>query len=76
MLLVCEIFAVSALALAAIGVYGVIASSVVQRSREIGIRSALGAKRSEILVMVLRNGFSLLALGLASWGVFRGKSFD
>lgn len=58
------IFAAVALALAAIGLYGVISYSVVQRSREIGIRSVLGAGPASILMLVLRGGLLLTLAGL------------
>jgi ABC-type antimicrobial peptide transport system permease subunit len=58
------IFAVVALVLAAIGVYGVMAYSVNQRRREIGIRMALGAQPGRILQMILRRSFLLVALGV------------
>ena len=53
-----------ALTLAAVGVYGVVAFSVSQRTREIGIRAALGAGRAKLLRMFLQQGSSILALGL------------
>ncbi len=58
-------FAGVAMILAAIGIYGVIAYSVAQRTKEIGIRMALGAQRTDMLQMVLRQSFSVVAIGLA-----------
>jgi len=58
------VFAMVALVLAIIGIYGVIAYSVNQRTHEIGIRMALGAEPSKILRMVMRQSFVLVMLGI------------
>ncbi|HXT17960.1 MAG TPA: ABC transporter permease [Gemmatimonadaceae bacterium] len=58
-------FAVIALVLAAVGTYGVLAYSITQRAREIGIRIALGASAQNVRRMVLRHGLGLAVVGLA-----------
>jgi putative ABC transport system permease protein len=57
------LFGVTGLLLAAIGIYGVLSCSVAQRTREIGIRAALGATRRELMQMVLRESLTLAAIG-------------
>jgi predicted permease len=58
-------FGLLALLLAAIGLYGVIAGSVARRTQEMGIRLALGAQSRQVLALILREVFLLLALGLS-----------
>ena len=58
-------FSALALLLAALGLYGVLAYSVAQRARELGLRMALGAQRSDLLRMVVRSGLKLALIGIA-----------
>jgi putative ABC transport system permease protein len=62
-LLLFEVFALAGLVLAATGIYGVLSGSVTERTREIGVRAALGASRGRILALVIRQGMSLVGLG-------------
>jgi len=61
----CSFFGILALLLAAIGLYGVMAGSVTRRTREIGIRMALGAQQSSVLAMIIREAALLLIIGVA-----------
>jgi putative ABC transport system permease protein len=61
-----EVFGLSALVLAAIGIYGVLSGSVTERAREIGVRLALGASRGHILALILRQGMMLTGIGVAA----------
>jgi ABC-type antimicrobial peptide transport system permease subunit len=57
-------FAVAALALAIVGVYGVIAYSVAQRTRELALRVALGATDANVIALILKRGALLAAIGI------------
>jgi predicted permease len=67
-------FAGLAVLLAAIGIYGLLAYMAGQRSREIGIRMALGARREDILRMFLRNGVALAGVGVVAGLVFSAST--
>ncbi len=64
-LLLFEAFGLAALLLTAVGIYGVVSSSVNERVREIGVRTALGASRPAILRMVMGEGASMALIGIA-----------
>jgi ABC-type antimicrobial peptide transport system permease subunit len=55
-----------ALGIAAVGLFGVLSYTVAQRSREIGVRTALGARTADILALVLRSGMAVTAGGIAA----------
>ena len=57
-------FAAVAIVLAAVGIYGVIAYNVAQRTKEIGIRMALGAQQQQMLLMILRQSLTMAAIGI------------
>jgi putative ABC transport system permease protein len=64
MMLLIGVFSVTALILAVVGIYGVIAYSVAQRTQELGIRIALGASRADIFKLIIGNGLKLAAAGI------------
>jgi ABC-type antimicrobial peptide transport system permease subunit len=59
------VFGSLALALASVGLYGLVAYSANQRRRELGVRMALGATRGDVLRLVLRDGMALVTVGIA-----------
>jgi predicted permease len=72
-------FGILGLVLASVGVYGVVSYSVSQRTQEIGIRTALGAQRVQLLAMILRQGMTMAVIGISvgivlSLLLFRGLS--
>ena len=75
-LILFEAFGFVAVVLVAVGLYGVLSASVTERTREIGVRLALGAQRRDVLCLILRQGLTLTLAGvsiglLASWAVTR-----
>ena len=75
-LILFEAFGFVAVVLVAVGLYGVLSASVTERTREIGVRLALGAQRRDVLCLILRQGLKLTLAGvslglLASWAVTR-----
>ena len=74
-------FGLLALVLASVGLYGVLAYTVVRRTSEIGIRLALGARQSQVLALILNSAIRMLAWGIlfglpAAWATSRVVSVD
>ena len=69
--LLLAVFAVVALALAAVGIYSVISYSVTQRTQEVGVRMALGARPADVIRLILKHGLALTLIGVAA-GVLGG----
>jgi predicted permease len=59
-------FALCAVAIAAVGLFGVLSYSTAQRTREIGVRSALGARRADVIALVVRQAMTMTAAGVAA----------
>jgi putative ABC transport system permease protein len=75
-LILFEAFGFAAVVLVAVGLYGVLSAIVTERTREIGVRLALGAQKRDVLYLILRQGLTLTLAGvsiglLASWAVTR-----